>query len=180
MAHPNTDRLTEYWRARAGAYAAPLRADIDPMDFPDILPQVLIVGRREAGDLPFRLVGGLIAQLHQRDLRGVNLLTLFHPADRAALRLAVEQIRRRPEPLQITGEIRSDAVGGPVGLEMMLAPLVGPDGEIDRFIGLYQPLGMTARLMGRTVSELKLHSLSRSGEDGPRLRLAALDGRQIA
>lgn len=180
MAHPNMDRLTEYWRARAGAFVAPQRADIDPMDFVDILPQVLIVGRREAGDLPFRLVGGLIAQLHQRDLRGVNLLTLFNPADRAALRLAVEQIRRRPEPLQITGEIRSDAVGGAVGLEMMLAPLIGTDGEIDRFIGLYQPLGMTARLMGRTVSELKLHSLSRSGEDGPRLRLASLDGRQIA
>ncbi|MBX3480698.1 MAG: PAS domain-containing protein [Caulobacter sp.] len=179
MAHPNTERLTEYWRARAGAHAAPLRADIDPMDFVDLLPQTLIVGRPEAGDLPFRLVGGLIAQLHQRDLRGVNLLTLFTGPDRAALRLAIEQVYRRPEPLLITGEIRAQDIPA-VGLEMVLCPLVGVHGTIDRFIGLYQPLGMTARLMGRPVRELKLHSLSRSGEDGPRLRLASLDGRRIA
>jgi hypothetical protein len=179
MAHPNTERLTEYWRAKAGAYSAPLRADIDPMDFVDLLPQILIVGRREAGDLPFRLIGGLIAQLHQRDLRGTNLLTLWADADRAALRLALEQVRRRPEPLLITGEIRTGEAR-PVGLEMVLAPLIGVTGEIDRYIGLYQPLGMTARLAGKTVKDLKVRHLSRSGEDGPRLRLAALDGRRIA
>jgi hypothetical protein len=179
MAHPNTERLTEYWRAKAGAFSAPARADIDPMDFVDILPQILIVGRREAGDLPFRLIGGLIAQLHQRDLRGVNMLSLWADADRAALRLALEQIRRRPEPLLVTGEIRTDSPVT-VGLEMVLAPLVGVTGEIDRYLGLYQPLGLTARLMGRTVTGLKVLNLSRSGEDGPRLRLAALDGRRIA
>ncbi|HYE46367.1 MAG TPA: PAS domain-containing protein [Caulobacter sp.] len=180
MAHPNTERLTEYWRAKAGHRAAPTRADIDPMEFVSILPQTLIVGRREAGDLPFRLVGGLIAHLHQRDLRGVNLLSLFAPADRAALRLATEQIHRRPEPLLIEGDIRAEGVAAPVGLEMVLLPLADATGEIDRFLGHYQPIGMTARLVGRTVSELKLGNLSRSGEDGPRLRLAALDGRQIA
>lgn len=179
MAHPNTERLTEYWRAKAGGFAAPTRAAVDPMDFVDLLPQTLIVGRREAGDLPFRLVGGLIAQLHQKDLRGANLLALFADADRAALRLAVEQVRRRPEPLLITGEIRVDGVP-PVGLELVLLPMVGVTGEIDRLLGLYQPLGMTTRLIGRTVRELKVTHLSRSGEDGPRLRLAALDGRRIA
>jgi hypothetical protein len=33
MAHPNTERLTEYWRARAGAFSAPARIDIDPTEF---------------------------------------------------------------------------------------------------------------------------------------------------
>lgn len=179
MAHPNTERLTEYWRAKAGPFAAPARTNIDPTEFIDLLPQVLIVGRRDAGELPFRLIGGLIADLHQRDLRGVNMLSLWTDADRAALRLALEQIRRRPEPLLVTGEIRADD-GVRVGLEMMLAPLVGLTGEIDRYLGLYQPLGMTARLMGRTVQTLKLLNLSRSGEEGPRLRLAAVDGRRIA
>ncbi len=179
MAHPNTERLTEYWRARAGAFSAPARIDIDPTEFIDLLPQVLIVGRREAGDLPFRLIGGLIADLHQRDLRGVNLLSLWADADRAALRLALEQVRRRPEPLIITGEIRTDG-DVKVGLEMMLAPLVGVTGAIDRYLGLYQPLGMTARLMGHSVQSLKLLNLSRCGEEGPRLRLAAVDGRRIA
>jgi len=179
MTHPNTERLTEYWRGKAGPFAAAARTDIDPTEFIDLLPQVLIVGRRDAGELPFRLIGGLIADLHQRDLRGVNLLSLWADADRAALRLALEQIRRRPEPLLVTGEIRADD-GVKVGLEMMLAPLVGLTGEIDRYLGLYQPLGMTAKLMGRTVQTLKLNNLSRSGAEGPRLRLAAVDGRRIA
>ncbi len=179
MVHPNTERLTEYWRGKAGPHAAPARADIDPMEFVELLPQTIIVGRRDAGDLPFRLIGGLVADLHDRDLRGVNLLTLWAPANRAAIRLAVEQIRRRPEPLVVTGEMAADGVA-PLGLEMLLAPLVGPSGEIDRFLGLYQPLGLTARLLRRPVKELRLKHLSRSGEDGPRLRLAALDGRRIA
>jgi len=179
MVHPNTERLTEYWRGKAGGYPAPTRAAIDPMEFVELLPQTIIVGRRDAGDLPFRLIGGLVADLHDRDLRGANLLGLWAPHNRAAIRLALEQIRRRPEPLVVTAEMIAEGVA-PLGLEVLLAPLVGPSGEIDRFLGLYQPLGLTARLMRRPVTELRLKHLSRSGEEGPRLRLAALDGRQIA
>lgn len=179
MPHPNTERFTKYWRERAGSAPAPWRSDIDPTELVELLPQMLIVGRREAGDLPFRLIGGYIADLHRQDLRGTNFLGVWSPADRAALRLALEQIRRAPEPLVITGEIQAEGVA-PLELEVMMAPLRGPSGEIERFIGLYQPLGMTARLMGRPATQLKLRNLSRTGGDGPRLRLASLDGRRIA
>ncbi|MBI5941525.1 MAG: PAS domain-containing protein, partial [Caulobacterales bacterium] len=70
MVHPNTERLTEYWRAHRVGEAAPRRADIDPMDFHGILPQVLIVGRSARGAFPFRLAGGFVADLPRADLRG--------------------------------------------------------------------------------------------------------------
>lgn len=180
MVHPNTERLTEYWRARRGESALPRRADIDPMAFHTLLPQTFIVGRSSQGLFPFRLVGGLIADLHRADLRGQCLLQLWRPNDRWQLKSALELARRRPEPVVVNADVLADGVQ-PLGLEILFAPLAGPDGETDRFLGLYQPLAPVERLMGRSARVLALAAIARSDtEEAPSLRLAALDGRRIA
>lgn len=181
MVHPNTERLTEYWQARARDGAAPWRSDVDPMEFHDLLPQVLIVGRTAQGDFPFRLAGGFVADLHRTDLRGRCLLDLWRPGDRWQLKSALEFARGRPEPLVVKADILADGVA-PVGMEVLLAPLRGPRGDVDRFIGLYQPTAMIARLLGRPALALALGGILRgeSGDAAPSLRLAAVDGRRIA
>ena len=82
----------------------------------------------------------------------------------------------------ITADIR--AIGAPsVGMEVLSAPMTGVDGQVDRFLGLYQPIAMIQRLMGRPASELgvrKIQSLGPANEESPRLRLATLHGRRIA
>lgn len=181
MVHPNTERLTEYWRAHRVGEAAPRRADIDPMDFHAILPQVLIVGRSAQGTFPFRLVGGFVADLHRADLRGRCLLELWRPSDRWQLKSALEFARGRPEPVVVHADILTD--GAPsVSMEVLLAPLAGPSGEVDRFIGLYQPTSPVSRLMGRAATALAIGGIARSDGDeaAPSLRLAAVDGRRIA
>ncbi len=181
MVHPNTERLTEYWRARAAGGEAPWRTDVDPTDFHDLLPQVLIVGRAADGTFPFRLAGGFVSDLHRADLRGRCLLDLWRPGDRWQLKSALEFTRGRPEPLVVHADILADGVG-PVSMEVLLAPLRGPSGEVDRFIGLYQPTGLIARLLGRPALALAVGGISRSdsGEAAPSLRLASVDGRRIA
>lgn len=180
MVHPNTERLTEYWRAHRRGDAAPRRADVDPMAFHQLLPQVFIVGRSAEGTFPFRLAGGFVSDLHRADLRGRCLLELWRPADRWQLKSSLDMIRSRPEPVIIGADIIVD--GAPsIGMEVLIAPLAGPTGDIDRYIGLYQPTAPVARLMGLPAKMLAIAAIARdSGEAAPSLRLAAVNGRRIA
>ncbi len=180
MAHSNTQRLIGYWRDRRGAAAAPSRASIDPGDFVEMLAQVFILGRRGQGQYHFRLVGGLVSELHRRDLRGEDFLTLWDRFDRLPLQTAMESARRRPEPVVISCDAHAP-VGTSIGMEMVLAPLTGINGEIDRYLGLYQPVSAVARLRGLPIRQLTLRSLDLDVDAAAtHLRLAAIDGRRIA
>jgi hypothetical protein len=182
MFHSNTEQLIDYWRSRRIGPKAPARATIDPSDFTSILPQIFILGRRGFGDFVFRLNGGLVADLHGRDLRDENLIDLWEPEDRAPLQLALETIRRRVEPLVIDCDAWPE-FGPPLRLELTLAPLMGSGGDGDRMLGLYQPTAPTAVLMGRAVKALSIRAIRAGGGAGealPHLRLAAVNGRRIA
>jgi hypothetical protein len=181
MFHSNTERMIAYWSARAAGGRAPSRASVQPADFRHLMPQVFILGREGRGQYPVRLAGGFVGDLHRQDLRGVNALSLWSELDRLRLQTAIEEIRLRPEPLVATAEALSD--GASLSMEVLFAPLVAHDGGPDRVLGLYQPLSMVARLMGRPARELSIKRLRRAGaanEEAPRVRLAAVGGRQVA
>jgi hypothetical protein len=192
MFHANTQRLIEDWRACRGARFAPDRADISPVEFREILPQLFILGREAPGVEAFRLAGGLLVDLHDRDLRGVSFLSLWPQPDRDMVAQAMDEAHRTGVPTVLeasawTGE------GYEVRLEIVLAPLVGPSGQVDRVLGLYQPTSSVRRLMGQPVLELTLREVKPAGQvapsspgerspvraERPRLRLATLDGERL-
>jgi hypothetical protein len=182
MFHSNTELLIDHWRAQKGLRAAPARASINPAAFPALMPQVFILGRTRPGEYNFRLVGGFVDDLHGGHLNVIDPLKLWAAAYRTSLQLALEAVRRQPEPLVIACEGRTRG-GQTVGLEIMLAPLAGPKGEIDRLLGLYQPTTPMAALLGQPVEALLIRAITTAGTaaaDFPRLKLAAIDGRQIA
>ena len=159
----------------------PARTAIDPADFASLLPQVFIAVREAEGTYRFRLAGELLIDLHGRGLRGENLLSLWARTDRFELISALESTLRAPQPLVIGAHARADGALT-AGMEILFAPLVGPQGQADRFLGLYQPTARLAGLRGLVVHELTVRSIN-GGEPRsapPRLRLAALDGRCIA
>jgi len=181
MFHSNTEQLIDYWRSRRGAEAPPARAAIDPVDFPALLPQVFMLGRLGPGQYRVRLGGGFLADLHGRELRNTDFLRLWEPAARTPLQLALEATRRHPEPMVIQAEASN--ADGAMRLEILLAPLRGPSGQIDRLIGLYQPLTPATALKGGDIDALRILNIanaSRTSDSLPRLRLASLSGRQIA
>ncbi len=182
MFHSNTELLIDYWRERKGLDRAPARARINPADFASLLPQIFILGRLRPGQYGFRLVGGLVDDLHGGHLGATDPLKLWAPAYRASLQLALDAVCRQPEPLVIAAEGRARA-GQTLGLEITLAPLTGPKGDIDRLIGLYQPTTPAAALMGQAIGTLVIRNITAAGSAGavfPRLKLAAMNGRQIA
>lgn len=179
MFHSNTHRLIDYWRSKARLGHAPSRSLIDPSEFPRLAPQVFIAGRVCSGIYPLRLTGAFVQALHQRELRQQNLMSLFRQRDRMALQSTLEMARNRPEPLVVT--VDAPAPSGSVGMEILLAPVQGDDGGPDRFLGLYQPISLVARLADEPPGEFEVrHMKTIAANEAPRLRLAAVDGRRIA
>ena len=179
--HSNTERLIDYWRGLGGEEFLPSRKAVDPTEFSEIIHQIFILGRVATGIYPLRLAGGFVADLHARDLRQQNALSLFRERDRLELKAALETARRRPEPLVAKVDVLTE---GPVlPMEMLFLPLAPTLGSPERFLGLYQPLGLVVRLRGLPARELAVVGLQGMGpanQASPRLRLAAMDGRRIA
>jgi len=179
MLHSNTELLIDYWRERKRGGLSPLRNAIQPSDLSGLLPQVFILGRTGPGRWVFRLAGGLVADLHGRDLRQLNVLALWDEADRPRLATALEACRRTADPFVAVVEARSSR--GSSTVELSFAPLVAEASPFDRIIGLYQPLESLEPLHGHPA-DLRLRHIATAAERAspPRLRLAALDGRLIA
>jgi hypothetical protein len=178
MLHSNTQRMIDYWSSRTEPGRAPQRSAIDPADFRPLMSQVFVVGRAGRGRYEMRLAGGLVADLHGRDLRAADALSLWSERDRLRLQAALEEARQAPGPLVVMAEALTD--GPSLSLEVLFAPLAG---AMDRYLGLYQPLAMLARLQRRPVLELSVRALRRPGAaNAPAVpvRLAALNGRRIA
>lgn len=181
MFHSNTQQLIDYWRQQGGLAGLPVRAAIDPTAFAKLMPQAFMLGRTVNGVYPVRLAGGLLVDLHQRDLRRQNVLSLFSERDRFNLHTALETSRRRPEPVVVGVEALTE--GASLILEILFAPIAGGPGSPERFLGLYQPLSLVARLDGLPIRELAVRSIRGVGpanEETHRLRLATLDGRRVA
>ena len=182
MFHPGTQKLIDCWTtARIGA-GAPSRRDIDPANFAKLLPQVFILGRDGPGLYPFRLAGGFLNAVHGGALNRKNGLRLWSVGDRPKVQAALESIRRVAEPVVITTELTAEGMQ-PASMEVLLAPLVGPDGEVDRYLGLYQPTAPLQRNNDEVVGPMAMHSIHWADPavaNTPALRLATLDGRRIA
>ena len=178
--HSNTERLLDYWRERKVDGHGPPRASINPADLTGLLPQTFILGRSAPGEYLFRLIGGLPADLHRRDLRGVDFLSLWVTADRQRLGAAMEAARRTAEPLILVASARADQ-GAQVRLEILLTPLRAEQSPLDRCLGLYQPLTPLAHLRGQAVGELELTHFGSAKPERPfpNIRLAAVDGRRV-
>jgi hypothetical protein len=187
MSHSNTQRLTDYWRRRRGEARAPLRSSVDPCDFADLLPQVFILGRLAAGRYLYRLGGGLLEDLHGRDLRRAEFMPLWSAIDRLALQSAMEKALRHGQAIIVESEGHT-ADGNIARLEILLAPMISNTGEVDRFLGLYQPVSPLQRLYGRPIERLcirQILTVSEGADGAPAqpsrmLRLASVDGRRIA
>lgn len=182
MFHSNTERLIDYWRERKVDRLSPLRSAVDPSDFTELLGQVFILGRAAAGQYLFRLAGGLVTELHARDMRQADFLSVWAPTERPRLAAAMEAARRLAEPLVALTEART-ANGVPAGrIEVLLAPLRAESGPPDRVLGLYQPVTPLGLGQDQEIAELGLIRFlsGEQRESFPRLKLAAVDGRLIA
>jgi hypothetical protein len=183
MFHANTRRLIGDWQELKADRLAPARTDIQPADFREILTQLFILGGDGPAADTFRLAGGLLFDLHARELRGLSFLGLWPYPDRSAVAKALADARANGRPVILEASAWT-AEGYEASLEIVLAPLADAHGAIDRVLGLYQPTSSLRGLLGRPVVDLTLHAVKGpAGAVEPRpsrLRLAAVDGERLA
>ena len=138
------------------------------------------------GDVRFRLAGERVAALSGRPLRGESLLSLWAAEHRGRLSRLLTSALATPEPLVVLASARpadasaadAQAEGVELRFEWMFAPLAGPYGALDRFLGLCQPEpGPSARAGALRI--VAVNGVADAARRAP-LRLAALDGRRIA
>ncbi|MDC7685249.1 PAS domain-containing protein [Asticcacaulis sp. BYS171W] len=194
MAHNSTAQFLTAWRGLQDTpQKAPARDAFDPTRMKTLMPQMLMLaaGDHRTGGFNFRLAGGFIEQLHGPGLKGSDFTALFAPAFQAPLIVALTSARHREQPLLlcVTTEVGDDLLSA----EILLTPLRNQDGLIDRFVGLYQPLGPQPdafRLEAHydtnlpRAGRLSLKSARLQTADAPafpaHLRLVSIEGRLIA
>lgn len=74
-------RLYDYWHSRCSGGVLPSRRDIDPLDIPDLLPNIFlldVIG--DAEDFVFRLAGTLVEEVFSMPLRGRSIAEIQRAA----------------------------------------------------------------------------------------------------
>ncbi|XBQ15156.1 MAG: PAS domain-containing protein [Oceanicaulis sp.] len=169
LKHPNTRTLQAYWDARRRGEPAPARADIAPQDLGGLLSNLFLLRRMDRDHHVFRIAGTGLCALHKREFRDQNFLSLWAGHDRVHMTALLEGALAAPGPARAM----VDAValdGRSCQVELSLFPLRGPEGWLDRALGLYQPIDAAA-LRGRPVMRHRLNQIFPAGAPAPSVSL---------
>jgi len=169
--HRNSLTLLAYWNARRRSEPAPRRTEILPEDLGGLLSHLFLLRRMDSDHHVFRLAGTGLCRLHRREFRDQNFLSLWTGHDRQHMRALLEGALAAPAPASaITEAVALDSSVQEV--EVTLLPLRGPEGLLDRALGLYQPLGSGLPSL-RPVVRHRLIELRPASEPAPSVSLYA-------
>jgi hypothetical protein len=129
-------RLHEYWRSKAGADGAvPRRRDIDPIDLPDLLPNLMLLDvERDPLRFRYRLVGTRVVDFSYHDFTGTYLDEAGWVEEKGFTRAFTDTVdQRKPTGGSYVWELRS---GAPGICEFALFPLRGEQDEIRQILAI--------------------------------------------
>ena len=138
-----------YWESRRRSAPAPARADIAPTELGSLLSHIFLLRRIDSRHHVFSLAGSELCRLHCREFREQNFLSLWNGQDRAHMTALLEGALSEPAPARALAEAMT-LDGHSCEIEITLLPLRGPEGWLDRVLGLYQPIN-PSDLTGRPI-----------------------------
>lgn len=119
-----------YWSRKAAGRAMPGRADIDPVEIPKLLPDVMLVERLDDGRYRYRLIGTENARAHGVNATGRFLDEVLPGPDYCAHVLALyDECVTRRRPLYSECLFFSPARREPERHTKVLFMPLSPDGE---------------------------------------------------
>jgi len=83
LEQPDHKRLWTYWRSKAPSGGIPARADLDPLDIPQLLPRIALIDVEQEEGRPqfrYRLAGTEIVERAGRDPTGKSFAELYEGA----------------------------------------------------------------------------------------------------
>jgi hypothetical protein len=142
----------------------PSRAELDPGCFAAHAPRAFVAAR-EMSDVRFRLAGEDLIELVGRTAAGGSVLALWRPEHRGRVNALLGASLIAGEPMVIEAEgVATARDAQALRLEMLFAPLIGPEGVADRFLGLCQPLAGSAHgpVAGLAILAVNGHAAGRA------------------
>ncbi|MGH1417512.1 MAG: PAS domain-containing protein [Hyphomicrobiaceae bacterium] len=133
--------LFEYWNNVRGDRIAPNRFEIEPSNISGLLPETILLERRDSRNFSFRLAGTTICEQFGTELRGKNFLDGFSDIDQSLLEDDFAAISLRGG----VGLIHIDAMGRSgkaIRFEVVIMPLTHTRGTLNRCLGSISALSL--------------------------------------
>lgn len=179
MRHAQSKALHAYWQARRFGGTAPYRTDIEPQDIAGLLGHVFILGRIDPQHHVFRLAGTGLCELYQREFRDQNFLSLWRGHDAIHIQAVLEAALGGISPASVIARATTMELHQ-IPVEISFLPLRGPEGLVDRTLGLFQPLEAIESLRGRPILRTSLREVRPPANPGPLFPPHARPDAQIA
>ncbi|MGR3717114.1 MAG: PAS domain-containing protein [Thermohalobaculum sp.] len=136
MIHSEIRALYNYWeRLRAGR-PCPYRAEVDPRDMDGDARHLFVLEDLGQGNLRFRLAGTALIDAFGYELRGMSARSVMEGQARESFVALIAETLAEPG----VGYARLFAPDGVTVWEVVLLPLRGNFGQIDRLIGCLHPV----------------------------------------
>jgi hypothetical protein len=121
--HRRLKELLSYWEEKRAGRPHPRRADIDPLDIPDILPLLLMVdtlmGKQ---NYRIRVMGTKAVEVFERDYTGKNIVDMDFDGSDEQVMAAIRDVTGEDRPVRLDLEMvnRDNMI---IRYEMLLLPL---------------------------------------------------------
>ena len=136
MIHSEIRALYNYWERLRGGRPCPYRAEVDPRDMTGDARYLFVLEDLGEGNLRFRLAGTALIDAFGYELRGMSARSVMEGRARESFVALIDESLAEPG----VGYARLLAPDGVSVWEVVLLPLRGNFGQIDRLIGCLHPV----------------------------------------
>lgn len=156
MIHSEIRALYNYWeRLRAGR-PCPYRAEVDPRDMDGDARHLFVLEDLGQGNLRFRLAGTALIDAFGYELRGMSARSVMEGQARESFVALIAETLAEPG----VGYARLFAPDRVTVWEVVLLPLRGNFGQIDRLIGCLHPVSGRTPEAGATPLRFTIDTMS--------------------
>lgn len=156
MMHHEIRALYSYWQHLRAGRPCPDRAEVDPRDIASDARHLFVLEDLGRDNVRFRLAGSGLLDSFGFDLRGMSARAIMAGQSRESLLALISETIAEPG----VGYARLLAPDGESIWEMVLLPLRGSFGAIDRVIGCLHPANGRVPELGPVPLRFTLESMS--------------------
>jgi len=168
MIHSEIRALYNYWERLRADRPCPYRAEVDPRDMDGDVRHLFVLEDLGQGNLRFRLAGTALIDAFGYELRSMSARSIMEGRARESFVALIAETLAEPG----VGYARLFAPDGVTVWEVVLLPLRGNFGQIDRLIGCLHPVSGRAPEAGAvplrfTIDAMSIRTVDDGAEGGP-------------
>ncbi len=126
--------MRAHWDQLRAGRLMPLRSEIDPRSIENGLEYAFLVERTQPGHVRLRVAGMHLCDLMSMEVRGMPLRAFLQVGSRALFTSRLERVFETPE-IQLHHLISDDQGQSALNAQMLILPLKGDNGQVDRALG---------------------------------------------